>query len=358
VLFRFGGDAPSRLLLVIHHLVVDGVSWRILLGDLATACGQLARNESVQLPAKTTAFQEWAIRLQEFGGSKTLAAEKGHWLEDRSIATPLPVDFPAAFLANTVASSARVRVSLGREQTPILLHDVSSVYRTQIDDLLLTALAQAFSRWTGSRSLRIDVEGHGREDLFPDLDISRTVGWFTSIFPLQLNLGRFNRGSSASPDEDLKSIKEQLRSVPRRGIGYGILRYLSPDAQLRERLAALPRAQVSFNYLGRFDGLVAEPILGATSEVWGAEEGPAGRREYLLDVIGHVAEGCLNLELVYSTSVHRRATVENLANDVLACIESLLAHCLSPGAGGFTPSDFPDAELSQDELDTLVAELE
>ncbi len=352
VLFRFGGGAPSRLLLVIHHLVVDGVSWRILLDDFATAYQQLARNEPVRLPAKTASFKEWSTRLREYGGSDTLAAQADYWLRGPAAAGSLPVDFPVGPEANTVASSARVRIALDCRQTSVLLHQVSGAYRTQVDDILLTALAQACARWTESRSLAVDLEGHGREELFADLGISRTVGWFTSIFPMRLDL------TGRGPGEDLKSIKEQLRGVPQRGIGYGLLRYLSPDVQLRARLAERPRAQVSFNYLGRIDGLAAGPILNVSGEGLGAEEGPDGRRLYLLDVIGQVADDCLQLDLVYSTAVHRRATVERLANDILAGVESLLEHCLAPGAGGFTPSDFPEAGLSQEELDGLVAELE
>jgi amino acid adenylation domain-containing protein/non-ribosomal peptide synthase protein (TIGR01720 family) len=358
VLFRLRGGAPGRLLLVIHHLVVDGVSWRILLEDLATACQQLARDEPVKLQARTTAFKDWAIRLREYSDSAALAPEAGYWLERPAVADCLPVDLPSGADANTVASSARVRIALDREKTSALLHEVSNVHRTGVDEVLLTALVQAFARWTGSRSLLIDLEGHGREELFADLDVSRTVGWFTSIFPVHLVLDSNGRDEEPKAIEELKAIQDQLRHVPQRGIGYGLLRYLSSDARLRERLATLPRAQVSFNYLGRIDGLVSEPILGIASEAAGAEEGPGARRPYLLDVIAQVAGGCLQLELVYSTAMHRRKTVENLAGDILACLESLLAHCLSPGARGFMPSDFPEADLSQEELDRLVADLE
>jgi len=357
VLFRCGSGEPSRLLLVLHHLVVDGVSWRILLDDLATAYQQLAHGEPVQLPAKSAAFKEWAAQLQKQSGSAALAAEADYWLHGQVTAAALPVDPSSSAEVNTVASSARVRVSLDSRQTSALLHDVSDVYHTQVDDLLLTALVQACARWTGSSSLLIDMEGHGRpggnesEELFAGLDVSRTVGWFTSIYPMHLHL------EGSGPGEELKAIKEQIRRVPQHGIGYGLLRYLSPDDSLRARLAAMPRAQISFNYLGQIDGLASDPILGVASESVGADEGPSGRRLYLLDVIGQVAGGSLQLDLVYSTAVHRRATVEDLGQQILDCLESLLEHCLSPEAGGFTPSDFPDADLSQEELDGLVADL-
>jgi amino acid adenylation domain-containing protein/non-ribosomal peptide synthase protein (TIGR01720 family) len=352
LLFRFGGSQPAQLLLVIHHLVVDGVSWRILLEDFASVWQQLVHGRPVQLPPKTSAFQTWASRLMEYAGGAALRAEAEYWLRRPAATEALPVDFDAPDQANTVASTARVTVTLDRRQTASLLHEASGAYRTQIDDLLLTALLRAFARWTGSRSLLVELEGHGREELFDDVDTSRTVGWFTSIFPVHLHL------QGEGPAENTKAIKEQLRGVPQRGIGYGILRYLSPDEGLRAQLAALPGPQVSFNYLGRIEGLATEPILGVSAHAPGAEEGPDGLRAYLLDVIGQVTDDRLQLEFVYSTCVHRTSTVERLANDVLSHIESLLAHCLSPAAGGFTASDFPEAGLSQEELDRLVADLD
>jgi amino acid adenylation domain-containing protein/non-ribosomal peptide synthase protein (TIGR01720 family) len=357
LLLRFAGTTPSQLLLVVHHLVVDGVSWRILLDDLSTACQQLAHGEPVQLPAKTASFKEWANRLRDLSASEALAAESHYWLRRPAAAASLPTDFPARPEANTVGSADRVRIEFHRDQTFALLHEVPEAYRTQIDDVLLTALVEAFSRWTGSCSLLVDLEGHGRpgrsggDDLFEDLDVSRTVGWFTSIFPAHLTL------EGRGPGEALKAIKEELRRVPNGGIGYGVLRYLSPSTALRAQLAALPLPQVSFNYLGIVDGLATEPILGVAVETPGAEESHANPRAYLLDVIAQVKDGRLHLEIAYSTALHRRSTMENLAGEIRASLESLLDHCLSPGAGGFTPSDFPEAGLSQEELDRLVADL-
>ena len=357
VLIRFSGNSPNQLLLAVHHLVVDGVSWRILLDDLSTICRQLANNEPIHLPAKTASFKEWATHLRDHRTSETLSGESDYWLRRTENTVPLPIDFPSPPEANTVGSSARVKAVLNRRQTSALLHEVSETYRTQIDDLLLTALVQACAGWTGSRSLLIDLEGHGRpdarseENLLNQLDVSRTVGWFTSIFPVHLEL------TSQSSGEALKAIKEQLRRVPNRGLGYGILRYLSPNAALRAQLAGLPQPQLSFNYLGSVDGLAAEPILGVTSETPGAEVSPASKRLHLLEVLAQVKDGCVHLEIIYSNAMHRRTTIQNLAGNMLECLESLIDHCLSPDAGGFTPSDFPEAGLSQEELDRLVADL-
>jgi len=357
VLIRFSGNNPNQLLLAVHHLVVDGVSWRILLDDLSTICRQLANHEPLQLPAKTASFKEWATHLRDYSTSETLAADSAYWLRQPENTVSLPIDFPSESEPNTVRSAARVKAVLNRRQTSALLHEVSEAYRTQIDDLLLTALVQACSAWTGSRSLLIDLEGHGRpggqsdENFFNNMDVSRTVGWFTSIFPVHLEL------DNQCPGEALKSIKEQLRRVPNRGLGYGVLRYLSPNAAMRAQLAASPLPQLCFNYLGSVDGLAAEPILGVASETPGADVSPASKRPYLLEVLAQVKDSCLQLEIIYSNALHRRTTIQNLADNMLECLESLIDHCLSPDAGGFTPSDFPDAGLSQEELDRLVADL-
>ncbi len=177
VWFKLGSDRPGRLLLVVHHLVVDGVSWRILLEDFANAYQQLERGESVHLPAKTTSFQDWGERLVEYAHSDALAKELTYWLaESRLDRTKLPTDYPSGRSKNTVSSTAQVSIELNEEQTQALLKEVPPVYNTQINDVLLTALAQCFAQWTRSQSLLIELEGHGREDLFEEVDLSRTIG--------------------------------------------------------------------------------------------------------------------------------------------------------------------------------------
>jgi len=357
VLFRCTGDGPNRLLLVIHHLVVDGVSWRILLDDLATACRQLADNERVQFPANNASFHDCAIRMKNYAASGALAGESKYWLILPTTMATLPIDYSFSDDDNIVASSARVHIELDCDQTSALLREVPATYRTRIDDVLLTAIVHACAHWTGSRSLCIDLESHGRPDgqseegSFDELDLSRTVGWFTSIFPACLTL----EGDSLG--EALKGIKEQLRQVPNRGIGYGAIRYLSPDAALRGELAKLPKPPISFNYLGILDDLVSEPILGVAVENVGDDEARTNRRLYLLDLLAQVKDGRLQVEIIYSNAVHRRATIEKFALDILEKLQQLIAHCLSPNTGGFTPSDFPEAGLNQQELDRLVADL-
>uniref|UniRef100_A0A2P1CZA1 AptA2 n=1 Tax=Nostoc sp. HIID-D1B TaxID=2027338 RepID=A0A2P1CZA1_9NOSO len=351
-LFRLGNNQPGRLLFIIHHLAVDGVSWRILLEDLATAYQQISRGEAIKLPPKTTSFQYWSDRLTEYAQSKAVT-ELDYWLSQSSIqVTALPVDYRSSKDNNTVASTASVSLSLNEEQTRALLQDVPSAYNTQINDVLLTALAQSFAQWTGERSLLVDLEGHGREDLFEDVDLSRTVGWFTTLFPVHLQLEEVDY-----PGEVLKSVKEQLRRIPNRGIGYGVLRYLYPDETIRRKLQALPQAQVSFNYLGQFDQVLkASAVLGLAQE-FKAEQSLLNQRSHLLGISGFIRAGRLEMTWTYSEKVHKRDTIERLGFGFMEALRSLIVHCQSPDAIGHTPSDFSAARLSQKQLDTFLAKI-
>ena len=355
VLFNLGNDLPGRLLLIIHHLVVDGVSWRILLEDITTAYQQLEQGDSIQLPPKSTSFKDWAIRQRDYGRSCVQELELDYWLADSyTDITPIPVDYPDGIESNTEGSTAEISVFLNEEETRTLLQEVPSVYNTQINDVLLTALVQTFAQWTGFGNLLIELEGHGREELFNDVDLSRTVGWFTTIFPVLLQLEEAN-----SPGVALKSIKEQLRRIPNRGIGYGILRYLSQNTELSKQLSGLTKSEVCFNYLGQFDQVLAEPIsLGFAQENPGRVSSSKAKRCHLLDVIGQVVEGKLQMIWIYSENIHRRETIEHLATLYNSALKALIAHCQSPSAGGYTPTDFPLAELDQQELDELLCEID
>ncbi|MGK3959181.1 non-ribosomal peptide synthase/polyketide synthase [Sorangium sp. So ce118] len=341
-----GPERSSRLLWVIHHLAVDWVSWRILLEDLETCYRQACRGEALRLPPKTTSFQQWAERLTAYAHAEATQQELSYWRSLRETAA-LPVDHAGG--ADTVASARTVTVELSVEETRALLQDVPEVYRTQINDVLLTALGQALARWTGTRRLRIDLEGHGREEIASDLDLSRTVGWFTTLFPVVLDM------PEAPVGEVLKAVKEQLRGIPQRGLGHGLLRYLHEDARTRAELAAARPAQVSFNYLGQLDASeVRSSLFGFTAEPSGPAHSPRAARTYLLDINGWVLGGRLHMAWTYSDERHRRATIEGVAQEFLRALRALVAHCRSSGAGGRTPADFPLARLTQATVDRLV----
>jgi non-ribosomal peptide synthase protein (TIGR01720 family) len=252
-----------------------------------------------------------------------------------------------------VASERTVSVELSVEETQALLQEVPAAYQTQINDILLTALAQSFARWTGERSLLVELEGHGREDIFNDVNLSRTVGWFTTHFPVLLDIGE-----ASNPGEALKAVKEQLRRIPNRGIGYSVLRYLNENRELTEQLQALPQPEVKFNYLGQFDQVLSESSLFAPAdESCGQERSLRGSRNRLLVINGLIVSGQLRLDWKYSENVHHRSTIESLSQSFVAALRDLITHCQSPEAGGYTPSDFPQMQFSPKELDELLAEL-
>jgi len=360
VLFNLG-DGASRLLWVIHHLVVDGVSWRILLEDLETACRQIAAGGEPALPPKTTSFKQWAERLVDLAGSDALRAERGHWLSLAAApCPPLPLDFAGGrAAANTLASMRSVTVSLSPEETQSLLQEVPATYHTQIDEVLLTALAQAFSGWTGSTALRVNREGHGREPLFDDVDLSRTVGWFTTQYPVVVD-----PGATEDWGEALMAVKEQLRRIPGRGIGYGLLRYLSGDAELARSLGQAPEAEVSFNYLGQFEtgddaaDTGAASIFSVTNEPAGPDMDLRDRRPHLLEISGVVSGGRLHLRFNYSSSAHRRATIERLADAAAEGLRHLIERPRSAGEAVYSASDFPLAALDDHSFRELSALLD
>jgi amino acid adenylation domain-containing protein/non-ribosomal peptide synthase protein (TIGR01720 family) len=355
VLFRMPAGRRGRVLATAHHLVLDAVSQGFLVQDLETAYTQLAAGQEVSLPRKTTSFRQWAAKVNELARSGALKEEAAYWVAEagRPVAK-LPTD--RADGANTEGASARVAAVLDEEETRALLYDVPPVYSTQINDVLLTALVLAFNRWTGESTLRIDLEGHGREDLFETVDLSRTAGWFTAVYPVDVSLD-----DPADPGRAIKGVKEQLRRVPGKGVGYGLLRYLGGDAATVEALRAAPEAQISFNYLGQLDAGQGEPaeqpwLLPLEADT-GEARSPAGPRTHLLNADAVVLGGKLYVTWTYPTGLYDEATVQRLADGYADAVRDLIAHCRDPQAGGFTPSDFAMAGLDQDALDALLSQL-
>jgi len=353
-LFEFGPGEPNRLLVVIHHLVVDGVSWRILLEDLEATYEQLCRGMPVQLPAKRTSYRQWAMCLTGYAHSADQVREVAYWLGVPP-ADPghLPVDCPGGAEHDTVGSARTVTVELSRERTGELLRSLPAIYDTQINDVLIAALVRACHAWTGRTALFIDLEGHGREELFDDVDLSRTVGWFTSIFPALIDLG-----GAQTPTEAVSVTKQQLRTIPARGIGYGILRYLHADPEVAQHLRALPQPEISFNYLGQFDQVLSgSHLLQLAPESPGLDRSGRGTRRHLLEIDGWVMNGRLQMTCTYSEHIHHRATMIALMEQYMAVLEEFIVEGLRLSTGHHTPLDFPDSGLNQAELDSLLAKL-
>ncbi len=352
IYFDPGPQEPGWLLWVIHHLLVDGVSWRVLLEDWQTAYRQLEGGQAVQLPPKTTSYKRWAERLVKHARGGGLEQELDYWLgELQKPAASLPLDEPAGVADNTQANACMVTVSLDAQQTQDLLQQVPKAYRAEINDVLLAALAQTLARWTGQAALLVDLEGHGRQELFEGVDVSRTVGWFTALYPFRLAVE-----PEWEPEQALRWVKEHRRAVPHRGVGYGLLRYLHPDQEVRRALSQLPQPQVSFNYMGQFDQSFGDGALFVPSTAAsGSPISPQARRTHLLDVAGGVTRGQLELALVYGQTAHRRATIEGVAERLLQALQEIIGHSRRPGIKSLAPSDFPGARVEQKELDRLMS---
>ena len=345
-------DGSQRVLLVLHHLVVDGVSWRILFDDLQLAYRQVASGQALKLAPKTHSVRAWAEHLQAYAQRPEAQAEVQYWQQQLQDARPdLPVDHPGGGLQNK--HGLTVHSQLSKELTQLLLQEAPAAYRTQVNDLLLTALARVMVRWTGHDQALIQLEGHGREDLFASIDLTRTVGWFTSLFAVKLT-------PAAGIGESIKQVKEQLRGVPQRGIGFGVLRYMGSPVH-RKVLGQLPAPRVTFNYLGQFDGsfdVDAGALFVPSGESIGLEQSPQAPLGNWLTINGQVYGGQLSLNWVFSREMFNEATIEHLAQAYIAELQALVEHCSQSQNLGATPSDFALCTLTQQQLDSLPVPLE
>ncbi|MCQ6244829.1 non-ribosomal peptide synthetase [Streptomyces malaysiensis] len=360
-----GAHAPGRLLLILHHLVVDGVSWRILLPDLAAAV------EGRALEPVGTSFRGWAEHLTTLARHPSRAEELPLWTAMFEGPDPLLGRRALDPVLDTADTIRHLRLTLPPQRTDPLLTRVPAAFHGGVNDVLLTGLALAVADWRcrgghpDATDLLVDLEGHGREDIVEGADLSRTVGWFTSLHPVRLEPGVEDWadlwGGGSEAGRALKRVKEQLRALPDSGIGYGLLRHLNPDTA--GELSALPAPQIGFNYLGRLatgadadwavapeaDGLGggaddAMPLPHALEINALTEDGPGGAR---LGAVWSWPDGLLSED-----------DVRDLAETWFRALDALAAHAEGPGAGGHTPSDLTLVSLTQDEIDAFEDELE
>jgi amino acid adenylation domain-containing protein/non-ribosomal peptide synthase protein (TIGR01720 family) len=347
VVVSFAGGGSGRLVLAAHHLVIDGVSWRVLMEDLEAAYRDLRDGRAVRHAAPTTSFTSWMARLVSAAGAGAFAAERDHWRQ-LGACGELPFDHPCAG-AGTEASARSVVVRLDRGRTAALLQGAPEAFRTQINEVLLASLVRALTAWTGRSSVVIALEGHGREPLFDGVDLSRTMGWFTSLFPVRLDVD-----PARSTLATLRRVKETLRAVPSRGVGYGVLRYLGADPEL----ATQPEPHLAFNYLGQLDQiLVGSSLFRFAAEDSGPWHGADNPRPHRLEVLCMVRGGELETHWIYSADVHDRSTIERVAHGFLAGLQELAAAVAAPTPAAWTPSDFPLAGLDEAGLAGILADV-
>lgn len=348
--YQLGKPLPARLLFVVHHLAVDGVSWRVLLEDLQTLLQQSSKQEPLRLPPKTTSYQEWAKKLVDYAQTEAVVAEADFW---RSM-TPgrpfrLPLDFPDA--PNTEAFTQKVVTQFSAEETRVLLQDMPGKLHVQINEVLVYALGRALSEWVGRDQVLFDLEGHGREDIFSAVDLSRTVGWFTTLYPIALKFG-----ARVSCQDELHQVRDTLRGVPAKGLGFGLLQYLRDHGSINHSLDALCGNQVVFNYLGQVDlGRESKALLQRVWENAGPSRSPAGHRAHVLDVNARVAEEKLQIGWTYASRQLRRETVERLASRFATILRELSRQTtFTEGRASTTLSVFPLAPVGPAKLAGLL----
>ncbi|MEA5616258.1 amino acid adenylation domain-containing protein [Cronbergia sp. UHCC 0137] len=346
VWFNLGEHCPAQLLIVIHHLIIDGVSWRILLQDLVELIS------GSQISPTTSSWQQWSQFLHSYINSPNIQTEKQFWLNTLQKETAkLPLDFPQSVKDNLESSVKTVSCQLTTEQTQILLTKANKTYRTQPQELLLAALAKTLVTITQQSHIQIMMEGHGREELSADLDITRTLGWFTTLYPFSLELPEINLAS-----EIIKTVKEQLRNVPQRGFGYGILRYLEQGIGSEEnsKFCNYQPPEISFNYLGQVRNESGKNQLFRllNSEVAPTRH-PQGVRPHIIDINAIVVEGELRVDWLYSCKLHQSATIIQWVNEFKNNLLEILNHCTEIAVGGYTPSDFPLVKIQQSKLDII-----
>lgn len=345
----FRTENGDHLFLTIHHLVVDAVSWRILFEDFSTAYKQAVSGETIKLPQKTDSYLTYSQSIADYSKSRQMQREAAYWdeRENRHI-QPIPKDNEAA--PNTFKDTEVIDFNLSRHHTELLLTAANKAYSTEMNDILLTALGLALQQWTGYDQFKISMEGHGRESYLEDIDISRTVGWFTSIYPVWLDM---SHSDHKNKDERLghliKQTKDMLHRIPHKGAGYGVLKYTNKKWDSEKG-----SPDISFNYLGQFDQHIQSKAFEVSDIKPGNEISPNWERPHALDISGAVSSGCLNMHMIYNRLQFEKKTIQTFAGHFKQTLENIIEHCTGKENREWSASDFTDEDLTLDELSEIM----
>jgi len=337
----------DHLLIVIHHLVVDGISWRVLFEDISTGYRQAINKEEIELPSKTHSFKEWSENIINYAKSSKLLEEIKYWAKiENTKVGEICKDYEST--DNKGYNSNSIEMKISKENTDNLLKDTNKAYNTEINDILLASLGLAIKEWTGENKVLVNLEGHGREEIMPNMNITRTVGWFTSAYPIVLNCEK-----SDDVGYYIKVVKDDLRKIPSRGVGYNILKYITPKEYINELEFKL-KPQISFNYLGQFDNDINQGVFNISSIPTTDSISKESERIYDININGMVVnqELCLNFE--YNKDEYNRSTIVEFVEKYKESLLDIIKYCVEKEETETTPSDFDYKEVSIEELDFIA----
>jgi amino acid adenylation domain-containing protein/non-ribosomal peptide synthase protein (TIGR01720 family) len=333
----------DHVAIIIHHLVIDGVSWRIFLEDFFHLYHSLRAGNVPSLPLKTNSFKSWSLALNQFAKSKKLQKERSYWESLAGRVLPLPMDFEAD--GGPIIMDREEHMSLDRLTTQQLLTGVHHRYSTEINDLLLTGLALSVREVFSVSTVSVKMEGHGRNEIIEGMDTGRTIGWFTSLYPLLLDIN-----GCGSPEEAVVKVKDSLRIIPNKGIGYGILHYLD------QPLPLIPTS-IKFNYLGDLDFKATDPVFQFASQKIGNDVAPENTQsDSLLEITGLLKKDQLHFCIRYANDRYKEKSIKRLLSEYKKQLENITVLLSSPGEPVLTPSDLTFKELSVSQLATLNSE--
>ncbi|WP_143329076.1 non-ribosomal peptide synthetase, partial [Clostridium puniceum] len=344
----FKTPVGDYVIVAMHHIIVDGISWRILMEDLETAYGAIEKQEDVILPSKTTSYKEWNQKLIEYANSRKILKEIEYWntIENTDI-KEIPRDFEKS--ETLMGETKTITISLSKKETEKLLRKTSMAYNTQINDILLCSLGMAVKEWCGNEKVLINLEGHGREDIIEDVLIDRTIGWFTIMYPVVLDMTNTDDISYS-----IKYIKETLRRIPNKGIGYGILKYLTNN-EIKDKITFKLEPEIIFNYLGEFAQREStslfkySKLISDTSSI-----SKANKKTHPIEINGLVIDDELKIEFNYSIKEYKEETINRLSKKYLEHLINIINHCEMKQETEKTPSDYGDNELTIEELEKIL----
>ncbi|MGF9966589.1 amino acid adenylation domain-containing protein [Bacillus rhizoplanae] len=348
----FKKEEGDHLLIAIHHLVIDGVSWRILLEDLSRAYKQAEKGDTIVFPRKSMSYKKWAGELKEYANGRKLAKEVEYWQQvENSEIRQLKRDRTTDSVFRRKTAHVVIDL-LSVKETEKLLQKANAAYNTEINDLLLSALVGTIAEFSGDNTVLINLEGHGREEVVVNSNISRTIGWFTTQYPVVFNCDLQRHLASR-----IVNVKDHLRRIPNKGIGYGLLRYLW-ERQMEKQLDFMLNPEVIFNYLGQFDADLDTGVFELSSVSHGDSISKESEVDHALDFTGMVVDKRLKMSLTYNTEEYEEQTMVRLLRRYMEQLREIINHCTAVEVPIRTISDITKEPIMENELQTYVGKLE